>query len=83
MDDDLFLIERIGKNRTLCISTLARSTVNDAEAAHLGGDRGYFIYEVDESKSEGVIVLAKAASVEAAYRLIEIWRQFARAAAPA
>ena len=43
--------------------------MDEAEAGHLGGDRGYFIYEVDESKAEGIIVLAKAASLEAAYRL--------------
>lgn len=48
--------------------------MNESGAAHLGGDRGYFIYEVDESKRDGVIVLAKAASLDAAYRLIDIWR---------
>jgi len=78
MDDDLFLIERIGKNKALCLSTLARSTVDEAEGAHMGGDRGYFIYEVDESKNDGLVILAKAASVEAAHRLIEIWRGSAR-----
>lgn len=83
MDDDLFLIERIGKNKALCLSTLARSTVDEADAGHLGGDRGYFIYEVDETKSDGIVVLAKAASVEAAHRLIEIWRLMGRAAEPA
>jgi len=75
MDDDLFLVERIGEGKALCLSTLARSTVNESEAAHLGGDRGYFIYEVDETKQDGVVVLAKAASLEAAYRLIDIWRK--------
>lgn len=74
MDDDLFLIERLGNGRSLCLSTLARSTVAESDAAHLGGDRGYFIYEVDERKQNGVVVLAKAVSLEAAYRLIDIWR---------
>ena len=83
MDGDLFLVERIGKNKSLCLSTLARSTVDEAEAAHMGGDRGYFIYEVDETKSDGVVVLAKAASLEAAYRLIDIWREFAKKGAAA
>lgn len=81
MDDDLFLVERIGQGKALCLSTLARSTVNESDAAHLGGDRGYFIYEVDETKRDGIVVLAKAASLEAAYRLIDIWR--ARAQQPA
>lgn len=81
MDDDLFLVERLGNGKAICLSTLARSTVNESDAAHLGGDRGYFIYEVDEAKCDGVIVLAKAASLEAAYRLIDIWR--ARTSKPA
>ena len=81
MDDDLFLVERLGNGKALCVSTLARSTVAESDATHLGGDRGYFIYEVDEKKRDGVVVLAKAASLEAAYRLIDIWR--ARAKEPA
>jgi hypothetical protein len=40
-----------------------------------GGDRGLFIYEVDDSLAErGVQVLAKAVSLEAAFRLIDLWR---------
>ena len=73
--DDLFIVERIDKCRSLCLSTLARETVTEAEASHLGSDRGLFIYEVDESLGPaGVQVLAKAASVEAALRLIDLWR---------
>ena len=47
--DDLFVVERLDNRRSLCLSTLARATVTESEASHLGGDRGLFIYEVDES----------------------------------
>jgi len=73
--DDLFVVERLGNSRSLCLSTLALQTVVEADASHLGGDRGLFIYEVDDSHAERDIqVLAKAVSVEAAFRLIELWR---------
>lgn len=73
--DDLFVVERIGNSRSLCMSSLALETVSEAEAGHLGGDRGLFIYEVDDSQPErGIQVLAKAVSLEAAFRLIDLWR---------
>ena len=74
MDDDLFVVDRLDQYRSICISTLAKRTVFEAEAAHLG-DHGYFIYEVDERpNSAGVLILAKVASLEAAFRLIDLWR---------
>lgn len=74
MDDDLFVVDQLDHYRSICISTLARKTVNDTDASSLG-DSGYFIYEVDETPSRGGInILAKAVSIEAAFRLIEIWR---------
>jgi len=75
MDDDLFLTDRLDDYRSICVSTLAKTTVEEAEAIHLGGDKGYFIYEVDDRPASGGIhVLAKVASVEAAFRLFELWR---------
>ena len=75
MSDDLFVVEQLDEYRSICVSTLARSTVADANAVHLGGDRGYFVYEMDERPLVGGLhILAKVASVEAAIRLIEIWR---------
>lgn len=77
--DDLMVIERLGNSRTLCLSTLAYQTVIESEAAHMGGDRGLFIYEVDESQgASGVQVLAKVTSLEAAFRLIDLWRDRVR-----
>jgi len=72
--DDLCVVDRLDENRSICISTLAKTTIQDAEVANLGGDSGYFIYEVDERPVlGGIIVLAKAASEDAARRLIEMW----------
>ena len=74
--DDLFVVERLGNSRSLCLSTLATRTVTEADASHLGGDRGLFIYEVDDSQpTAGVQVLAKAVSLDAAFRLIDLWRR--------
>jgi hypothetical protein len=73
--DDLFVVERLDNCRSLCLSTLALQTVTESDALHLGGDRGLFIYEIDDSAPLGGIqVLAKAVSLEAAFRLIDLWR---------
>lgn len=74
MDDDLFVVDKIDENRSICISTLAKNTIINSDAHHLGGGGGYYIYEVDERPVfGGIIVLAKAASSEAALRLAEMW----------
>jgi hypothetical protein len=79
MEDDLYVVDRLDQYRSLCISTLARTTVADAGAAHMGA-RGYFIYEIDEGpQSAGIQVLAKAASLDAAFRLVDLWRERAKA----
>ena len=78
MDDDLFVVDRLNQYRSICISTLARQTVAEGDAAHLG-DKGYFIYEVDESPAkQGIHLLAKVVSLEAAFRLIDLWRSRSR-----
>ena len=74
MEDDLFAIERIGKHLKVCLSALPVKTVEGADVPTLGSPRGYFIYEVDERPIVGgTRILAKAASLDAAYRLMEIW----------
>lgn len=75
MDDELLFKVKLDQHRSLCLSPLARTTVDEAGATHLGGDRGYFIYEVNDSPlSYGISILAKAASLEAAFRLVDLWR---------
>lgn len=79
--DDLYVVDRIDEFRSICISTLAKTTIHNAEVSNLGDDNGYFIYEVDERPIlGGIIVLAKAASEEAAQRLAEMWSMSKRAA---
>ena len=76
MDDDLFIESRIDEHRSICVSTLARSLLEDEEIAHLGKPSGYYIYEVDSRPIlGGIVVLAKAASSEAAMRLAQMWSQ--------
>jgi hypothetical protein len=73
--DDLVVVERLSNSRSLCLSTLAYQTVVESEASHMGGDRGLFIYEMDENQgAAGVYILAKVASLDAAFRLINLWR---------
>jgi len=79
MNDDLYIESRIDEYRSICISTLARSLLDESEVSHLGKPSGYYIYEVDDRPLlGGIIVLAKAASSEAAVRLAEVWRSSRR-----
>ena len=74
-DDDLLFVGRLDEHRSICVSSLARETVEEAGADHLGGDKGYFIYEVNDNPlANGISILAKVVSLEAAFRLIELWR---------
>ena len=74
MDDDLYVVDQLDELRSIFISTLARRTVQEADAFHLGGDRGYFIYETDSRRdTDGINILAKAASFDAAFRLADLW----------
>jgi len=71
--DDVFLTARIDENRSICISPLPAKTYKEAGGKGLGGEFGYFVYEVDAAHpSAGVQVIGKAASVEAAMRLFEL-----------
>jgi hypothetical protein len=84
-DDDLLFVGRLDEHRSICVSSLARETVEEAGANHLGGDKGYFIYEVNDNPlANGISVLAKVVSLDAAFRLIDLWRdRSAEAAVPA
>jgi hypothetical protein len=71
--EDVFLSKKISDGRLLCISPLSGQTYKEAGGKGLGGEYGYFVYEVDPQRPQsGIEVIAKAASVEAALRLYEI-----------
>ena len=60
------------------IATLSRKTIINADAEHLGFD-GYFLFEaIDKPEVKGIDILGKAASLEAAFRLIDLWNQRGR-----
>ena len=59
--------------RSIHIAQLARQTVIDSGAEHMGFG-GYFIFETDESSSAKTIsVLGKVTSLEAAFRMVDLW----------
>lgn len=71
--EDVFLSTDLGNGRTLCISSLSAQTYKESGGKGLGGDYGYFVYEVDPSRPHaGIEVIAKAASINAAMRLYEL-----------
>jgi hypothetical protein len=71
--EDIFLSTPVEGNKTLCFSTLSAKSYRDAGARGLGGDYGYFIYQVDSDQPHaGIEVIAKAASFDAAMRLYEL-----------
>ena len=71
--EDFFLQAKIDNHKSICISPLPDKTYRETGAKGLGGNYGYFIYEVDESRpSVGIEVIGKAASLEAALRIFEI-----------
>ena len=76
MEDDFLLVENIDQYRSICISPLARETLQECDAATLGSEFGYFLYEVNEKpNSGGITLLGKVASLDAAFRIAEIWHR--------
>jgi hypothetical protein len=71
--DEILASAQLGNGRSLHIATLARQTIIDSGAEHLGFF-GYFLFEASDSPGEkGISVLGKVSSLEAALRLIDIW----------
>lgn len=71
--EDLFLEAKTADGRTICISPLSRRTYRECKARGLGGDEGYFLYEYDENRPhEGMEILGKVASIDAAMKLFEV-----------
>lgn len=72
---DRFWSAPLHDGREICISPLARTTVEQAlDSDQLGDDYGYFIYEYDaRAVHSGIEILAKAASYAAAVRLVDIY----------
>ena len=70
--DDVFLTAQIDNRRSICISPLPAKIYKQAGAKGLGGE--YFIYETDAAcPDSGIEVIGKAASLDAALRLFEVF----------
>lgn len=64
----------LGDGRRISVSPLSVDTFESNHAFSLGDDSGYFIYEIDTKReSAGIEILGKAASYDAAMRLIDIF----------
>lgn len=64
----------LADGRELCVSPVSKDTFDANKADSLGNDSGYFVYEYDSRRpAAGIEILAKAASAEAAMRLIDIF----------
>lgn len=71
--DDLFLSTPTDRDRAVCVSPISAKAYKEAGGKGLGGDYGYFIYEVDlKNPQSGIEIIAKAASIEAAVKLFNI-----------
>jgi len=71
--DDILASANLGNGRSIHVATLARQTIVEAGADHLGFS-GYFLFEADDNpERKGISILGKASSLEAAFRLIDLW----------
>lgn len=70
--DDFLATKAIGNGRSLHIASLAKHTIEDCGAAHLGYE-GYFVFETsDLPERNGITIFGKATSFEAAMALADI-----------
>jgi len=64
----------LGLGRSIYIATLSRQSVIENEAEHLGFD-GYFLFETSDTvEPKGLTILGKVSSLDAAFRLLDVWR---------
>jgi hypothetical protein len=72
--DEILASANLGNGRSIHVAPLSRQTVENAGAHHLGFG-GYFVFEAsDVPETKGIVILGKALSLEAAFRLIDLWR---------
>lgn len=78
--EEILASAHLGNGRSVHIATLARQTIIDSGAEHLGFG-GYFLFEASDLPGEKCInVLGKVSSFEAALRLVDIWESTHQAA---
>ena len=70
--DEILATHSIGDGCNLHIATLSRETIVNAGADHLGFD-GYFVFEAHDGCAGALNILGKTSSLEAAFRLSDLW----------
>ncbi|WP_222626075.1 hypothetical protein, partial [Meridianimarinicoccus zhengii] len=66
---------KIDKYRSGHIAELSRESIVQSDAEHLGFE-GYFLFETNEASGlRGIRVLAKVASLDAAFSMLDFWAQ--------
>ena len=74
MEDGYLGTARLDNNRSIHIAELSRESIIESEAEHLGFG-GYFLFETNEAFGlRGIRVLAKVASLDAAFSMLDLWR---------
>lgn len=72
---------QIDEETMLCVSPLSAKTYRQSGGKGLGGDQGYFLYEVDLShRDAGISIIAKASGAEEAEQLFALVSAGRRAA---
>lgn len=70
--DDILAAARLTNNRSVYVGTLARETVIESGAEHMGFN-GYFLFETSDGPGQGgITILGKSPSLEAALELVEL-----------
>lgn len=76
---NILFSSQLPDGRELCVSPVSSDAFRANQADTLGDDSGYFIYEYDNNRpTAGIEILAKAASADAALRLIDIYEMATR-----
>ena len=71
--EDVFLSTSLVDGRTLCISPLPAKDYREGGGKGLGGEYGYFIYEVETHRPQsGIEIIGKVSSIDAALRLHDL-----------
>lgn len=74
MEEGFFGTAILDDHRALHIAELSRESIINSGAEHLGFG-GYFLFETTEGRfPRGIRVLARLASLEAAFSLLDVWR---------
>ena len=71
--EQILATANLSNTSSIHIAGLAKQTIIDAGAEHLGFD-GYFLFEtIENERLKGINILGKVASLEAAFRMLDIW----------